>query len=101
MGSRPANLAGGIASGKSTVARVFEELGAVRIDLDDLSREALAPGSPILPQIKAAFGDDVINPVGGVKRELLAERAFAVCGPTPWMGAPTSLNPRVLATHAD
>ncbi len=70
-------LAGGIASGKSTVARIFEELGAVRIDLDDLSREALAPGSPILPQIKAAFGDDVINPVGGVKRELLAERAFA------------------------
>ncbi|MCR8907237.1 dephospho-CoA kinase [Thermophilibacter sp. ET337] len=70
-------LAGGIASGKSTVARVFEELGAVRIDLDDLSREALAPGSPILPQIKEAFGDDVINPVGGIKRELLAERAFA------------------------
>ena len=70
-------LAGGIASGKSTVARVFEELGAVRIDLDDLSREALAPGSPILPQIKEAFGDDIINPVGGVKRELLAERAFA------------------------
>ena len=70
-------LAGGIASGKSTVARVFEELGAVRIDLDDLSREALAPGSPILPKIKAEFGDDIINPVGGVKRELLAERAFA------------------------
>lgn len=70
-------LAGGIASGKSTVARVMEELGAVRIDLDDLSREALAPGSRILPQIKAAFGDDVINPMGGVKRELLAQRAFA------------------------
>ena len=70
-------LAGGIASGKSTVARVFEELGAVRIDLDDLSREALAPGSPILPQIKEAFGDDVINPAGGVRRELLAQRAFA------------------------
>lgn len=70
-------LAGGIASGKSTVARVMGECGAVRIDLDELSREALAPGSRILPQIRAEFGDDVINPMGGVKRELLAQRAFA------------------------
>ena len=70
-------LAGGIASGKSTIARTMEELGAERIDLDELSREALAPGSKILPQIRAEFGDDVINPMGGVKRELLAERAFA------------------------
>ena len=70
-------LAGGIASGKSTVARVMGECGAIRIDLDELSREALAPGSRILPQIKAEFGDDIINPMGGVKRELLAERAFA------------------------
>lgn len=70
-------LAGGIASGKSTISRVMEELGATRIDLDDLSREALAPGSRILPQIRAAFGDDVIGPAGGVKRGLLAQRAFA------------------------
>lgn len=70
-------LAGGIASGKSTVARVMGECGAIRIDLDELSREALAPGSRILPQIRAEFGDDVINPAGGVRRELLAQRAFA------------------------
>ena len=70
-------LAGGIASGKSTVARVMGERGAIRIDRDELSREALAPGSRILPQIKAEFGDDIINPMGGVKRELLAQRAFA------------------------
>lgn len=70
-------LAGGIASGKSTVGRVMRELGATIVDLDDFSRQALGPGSKILPQIKAEFGDDIINPAGGVKRELLAQRAFA------------------------
>lgn len=70
-------LAGGIASGKSTVSRTMRELGAELIDLDELSREALGPGSRILPQIRAEFGDDVINPVGGVRRDLLAQRAFA------------------------
>lgn len=70
-------LAGGIASGKSTVSRTMRELGAELIDLDELSREALGPGSRILPQIRAEFGDDVINPMGGVRRDLLAQRAFA------------------------
>ena len=70
-------LAGGIASGKSTVSRTMRELGSELIDLDELSREALGPGSRILPQIRAEFGDDVINPVGGVRRDLLAQRAFA------------------------
>lgn len=70
-------LAGGIASGKSTVSRTMRELGAELIDLDELSREVLGPGSRILPQIRAEFGDDVINPVGGVRRDLLAQRAFA------------------------
>lgn len=69
-------LAGGIASGKSTVSRTMRELGAELIDLDELSREALGPGSRILPQIRAEFGDDVINPMGGVRRDLLAQRAF-------------------------
>ena len=70
-------LAGGIASGKSTIAKTLEECGATLIDLDDFSREALGANSPILPQIKAEFGDDIINPAGSVKRELLAQRAFA------------------------
>ncbi|HJA29612.1 MAG TPA: dephospho-CoA kinase [Candidatus Olsenella pullicola] len=70
-------LAGGIASGKSTISKTLQECGAVRIDLDDLSREALAADSPILPQIMAEFGDDILNPAGSVKRELLAQRAFS------------------------
>ena len=70
-------LAGGIASGKSTVARVMRECGAELIDLDDLSREALAPWSPIIPRIVEEFGADILAPNGSVKRALLAQRAFA------------------------
>lgn len=70
-------LAGGIASGKSTIARTMRECGAVLVDLDELSREALAPGSRILPDICREFGDDVVRPDGTVNRQLLAARAFA------------------------
>lgn len=70
-------LAGGIASGKSTIARTMRECGATLIDLDELSREALAPGSRILPDIRREFGDDVVRPDGTVNRRLLASRAFA------------------------
>ena len=70
-------LAGGIASGKSTVAATMKECGATLIDLDELSRQALSPWSPIIPDIVREFGDDIITPTGAVKRRLLAERAFS------------------------
>ena len=71
-------LAGGIGSGKSTVARELEALGCRRIDLDQLSREVLCPGSEVLQQIADAFGSDVVSPkTGELNRRLLAERAFA------------------------
>ena len=71
-------LAGGTASGKSTVARELERLGAWRIDLDELSRAVLAPGEPCVAEVCAAFGDDLVDPETGVlDRALLARRAFA------------------------
>ena len=71
-------LAGGIGSGKSTVARELEALGCRRIDLDQLSREVLRRGSKVLQQIADAFGSDVVSPkTGELNRRLLAERAFA------------------------
>lgn len=71
-------LAGGIGSGKSTVARELEALGAARIDLDQLSREVLAPASALLPQIAQAFGEDLIDQqTGKLDRRLLAQRAFS------------------------
>ena len=71
-------LAGGTASGKSTVARELERLGAWRIDLDEVSRAVLAPGEPCLDEVCAAFGDDLVDPeTGELDRALLARRAFA------------------------
>lgn len=70
-------VAGGIASGKSTVAKRFEQLGAVRIDLDVLSRKVLEPGSSILPTIAAEFGDDLLDEDGILNRAKLAELVFS------------------------
>lgn len=71
-------LAGGTASGKSTVARELERLGAWRIDLDEVSRAVLAPGEPCLEEVARAFGGDLVDPDTGVlDRALLARRAFA------------------------
>ena len=69
-------LTGGIASGKSTVARELERCGAVRVDLDQISREALAPGSPVLAAVCDAFGADLVDATGAVRRDLLAQRVF-------------------------
>ncbi len=71
-------LAGGIGSGKSTVARELERLGCRRIDLDQLSRDVLLPGTQTTRDVAAAFGRDLLDPVTGeLDRRLLAERAFA------------------------
>ncbi|MBR3234386.1 MAG: dephospho-CoA kinase [Atopobiaceae bacterium] len=71
-------LAGGIGSGKSTVAHELEELGACRIDLDQLSRDVLAPGSPLTKEIAQVFGADLLDATTGeLNRRLLASRAFA------------------------
>lgn len=70
-------LAGGIASGKSTVARMLSERGAYLIDLDQVSREVLEPGSAIVAQVAATFGEDIVNSeTGEVNRALLGKRAF-------------------------
>lgn len=71
-------LCGGIASGKSTVARRLEALGAHRIDLDEISREVTQNGSPVNEQIAQAFGPDVLDEhTGELRRAVLAQRAFA------------------------
>lgn len=70
-------LAGGIASGKSTVARAMEDLGAWRYDLDQVSREVLAAGSPVVQKIAEEFGGDLVDgETGELDRRLLAQRAF-------------------------
>lgn len=69
-------LTGGIASGKSTIARRLAEHGAVVVDADALTREVQRPGSPVLTEIATAFGADVIDETGELRRAVLGERVF-------------------------
>jgi len=70
-------LTGGIGSGKSTVAGIFGDLGAVVIDADQLARDAVAPGSPGLAQVVAEFGPDVLTEDGELDRRGMASRVFS------------------------
>jgi dephospho-CoA kinase len=76
-GVRVIGLTGGIASGKSTVAGFFKELGATVIDADTLSREAVMPGSDALKRIEALFGPEMILPDGSLDRKRLGRLVFA------------------------
>jgi dephospho-CoA kinase len=69
-------LTGGIGSGKSTVARLLAELGAVVIDADAIVRELQAPGSPLLAELAAAFGPQILTAAGELDREALGALVF-------------------------
>ena len=70
-------LTGGIASGKSTVADMFAELGAIVIDTDAIAREVVEIGEPALDEIRAAFGAGVIRDDGTLNRPALRELVFS------------------------
>lgn len=69
-------LSGGIAAGKSTVARRLSQLGAHHIDADQLARQAVEPGSRGLAMIAERFGETVINEDGSLDRAALGQRVF-------------------------
>lgn len=69
-------LTGGIGSGKSTVARMFAELGVPIVDADQVSREVVEPGSDGLREIVAAFGEEVLDAEGRLDRAKLGARVF-------------------------
>jgi dephospho-CoA kinase len=69
-------LTGGIGSGKSVASNRFRELGAVVVDHDELSRTAVAPGSPGLAMVVAAFGSEMVRDDGSLDRAALAETIF-------------------------
>ena len=69
-------LTGGIGSGKSTVASMFEKLGAVLIDADAIVHELQAPGAPLLDEIAARFGPAVIRADGSLDRPALGAIVF-------------------------
>jgi dephospho-CoA kinase len=69
-------LTGGIASGKSTVAKRWVEHGAIEIDADQLAREVVEPGSEGLRQIVETFGKDVLQADGSLDRATLGSLVF-------------------------
>ncbi len=70
-------LTGSIATGKSTVARIFEELGAVVIDADALARQAVAKGSEGLKRVVERFGPQVLTPAGELDRAAMRRLIFS------------------------
>lgn len=68
-------LTGGIGSGKSTVGELFQQLGAVVVDSDQLAREVVERGSSGFEQIVTLFGDEILKN-GEINRSLLAEIIF-------------------------
>jgi dephospho-CoA kinase len=69
-------LTGGIATGKSTVAGMFKQCGAVIIDADALAREVVQPGKPAWREIVKTFGKTVLNPDRTLNRQALGAVVF-------------------------
>lgn len=69
-------LTGGIGSGKSTVARMLVELGAVLVDTDAIARELTAPGGAAIPALREAFGPQAVGADGALDRDWMRERVF-------------------------
>lgn len=70
-------LTGGIGSGKSTVANLFNALGVPVYDTDIIARKLVEPGQPALEEIIATFGKDIIDAKGHLDRQKLKQRIFA------------------------
>jgi dephospho-CoA kinase len=70
-------LTGGIASGKTTVANLFADLGVPLIDTDVIARQVVEPGQPALAEVAATFGPDVLDADGRLDRRRMRERIFS------------------------
>jgi dephospho-CoA kinase len=70
-------LTGGVGSGKSTVARLLAEHGAVIVDADAIAREVVEPGTPGLAAVAKEFGESVLADDGSLDRPKMAEIVFA------------------------
>ncbi len=70
-------LTGGIAAGKSTVARRWVESGAIEIDADQVARQVVEPGTPGLKAIVEKFGSDLLTESGELDRKALGKLIFS------------------------
>ena len=88
-------LTGGIGSGKSTVAAMFEELGARIIYADELAREAIAPRTSGFEAVVKHFGQEMVQEDGRINRKLLAATVFGQ--PENMANLEAIIHPRVAA----
>lgn len=70
-------VTGGIGAGKSSVSAIMEELGAIVIDADLISKQVVEPGKPAWLEIKEAFGEDFIRGDKTLDRKKIAKEVFA------------------------
>lgn len=70
-------LTGGIGMGKSTAATILQQRGIAVVDTDDLARQVVLPGQPALEEIHRAFGKDLLDTAGQLRREALARIVFS------------------------
>ncbi|MEJ7603344.1 MAG: dephospho-CoA kinase [Kofleriaceae bacterium] len=91
-------LTGGIASGKSTVARLLAERGAAIVDADQIAREVVEPGKPALAELVARFGAAILTADGRLDRKRLAAIAFSDPAARTDLGRIT--HPRIAAASA-
>jgi dephospho-CoA kinase len=92
-------LTGGVASGKSAVSAILDELGAVVIDADVLAREAVATGTDGLREVVEAFGPDLLTDDGELDRPAMGAIVFA--DPEKRKVLEAIIHPRVRARAAE
>src|SRR2546425_747979 len=92
-------LTGGLGSGKSTVSRMFADLGAEVIDADQLAREVVMPGQPALQEIVDTFGREFQRGDGTLDRSRLADLIFGDPTARTWLNAIT--HPRIQSRMAE
>jgi dephospho-CoA kinase len=88
-------LTGGIASGKSTVAKILESLGAAIVNADTLAREVVEPGREAWKDIVATFGTEILQPDQSIDRQKL--RAIIFNNPDARRELESIIHPRVRA----
>lgn len=78
-------LTGGIASGKSTVARMFEQLGAVVLDADRLAHQIYRRGTPLYRMLLKRYGSTLLSPSGQIDRKRLGNILFGSKKEKKWL----------------
>ena len=91
-------LTGGIGSGKSQASEIFEDLGALVVDSDQLSRDVIERGTPGFDEVVSEFGDEILSN-GEIDRTRLAEAIFG--NPDKRKLLEEIIHPRVRAAFED